>query len=273
MEDEWNPAAGLFKVTRESTSNDEILTQLNEFQYRARGNLVADPATKSFRGEKVGTITVVGIPTNAARVVPVAGDTIKLDPPPEGLENPEDDNKFIISNWHFEWPAGFSTYTLNRRPKARTTTFNQLLMRRGLAVLSSLKDIYDSGWMEFSATGTPGILSRAVPRDNKFFHRLGTIPRQIFVYAADTTTVAASIEAGQSNQVPTAVIMERARYDPIYSVFVGFEVTGLTKDYAQLNFYPLLAFSEAAAADPNSGSSNGWLKKDFNTAIRVFIMP
>jgi hypothetical protein len=271
MEDTWNPEEGLYKVTRESTSNDEILTQLDELQYRARGNLVSDPATKSFRGERLGTITVVGIPTNANRIAPVAGDTIQLDPPPEGLAN-NDDNKYVISNWHLEWPSGFSTYTLNRRPKARAAGFNQLLMRRGLGILSSLKDIYDSGWMEFSATGVPGVLSLAVPRDNRFVHRLGTIPRQIFAYAADTTTVSVSIEAGLSNQVPSAVIMERARYDPIYSLFAGFEVTGLTKDYAQLNFYPLLAFSEAAAADPNSGS-DGWLKKDLSTAVRVFILP
>ena len=264
MESTWNPDAGLFKVTRESTTNDEILTQLNELQTRARGKNPSDPDTKSFRGEKVGSITVLGIPTNAARVVPVAGDTITLDPPPPGLENPEDNNKYVISNWHFEWPNGFSTYQLNRRPKARSAGFNRDLMRRGLGLLSSLKDAFDSGWLDFSAVPGPD----TVPADRRFIHRLGVIPRLVFVYVATTTDVTAAIALGQANQPTTAVLMQRAHYDPISSMFVGYEITGVTASFVQLNFYPWLAYSEAAIS-----GGQGWLKQNENTSIRVFVVP
>lgn len=269
MESTWNPDAGLFRVTRETASQDEILTQLNELQNRAARGVI-NPENRTYRGEKIGSITVVGMPTNANRVAPVAGDVITLDPPPPGLENPEDNNKYVISSWHFEWPTGFSTYQLNRRPKARSVGFWQDLMRRGLMLLSSLKDKYDSGWLDFSTIQGTGI----VPADGKFKHQLGVIPRLIYVCAGDTTDVTEAIADGNADGPPSLTLVERARYDPIQNLYMGYEITAVTKNHVQLSFYPLLAYS-AGAADASciNCASDGWLMKFKNTSIRVYAVP
>jgi hypothetical protein len=268
MESTWNPSQGLYKVTREATSNDEILTQLVELQQRARTGLVTG-AQSSFRGEKIGTITVMGIPINANKVSPIPGDTIKLSPVPPGLENSGDNDKYLISHWKFEWPSGTSTYTLNRRPKSRSVSLNQMLMQRGLAILSSMKDIYDSGWLVFDDTGQA---SNAVPTNRRFKHNKGVIPRHVFIYAADNTEVDAVLSTDPNN-IQSAILVMPSQYDPIQNMFIGYQITAVTPTFVQVNFYPFLGFSQGAIDAGYRQNDDGWLKIHRNVQIRVFVQP
>ena len=271
MESTWNPSQGLFKVTREATTNDEILTQLVELQQRARTALtVGVPGTAdSFRGDRIGTITVMGIPINANNVSPVPGDTIKLNPVPPGLENPTDNDKYVISRWKFTWPEGTSTYTLNRRAKARSVSLNQLLMQRGLAVLSSMKDIYDSGWLVFDVTGQG---TNIVPVNRRFPHNKGVIPRHVFIYAADNADVVASIST-DPNDIESAILVMPSSYDPLQNMFIGYQITAVTPTYVQISFYPFLGFSQGAVDGGHREAGTAWLRQDVSTQIRVFVQP
>ncbi len=267
METTWNPSEGLFKVTREATTNDEILTQLVELQQRARTGLVTG-AQSSFRGDKIGTITVMGIPINANNVSPIPGDTIKLDPVPPGLDN-DDSNKYVIAHWKFTWPEGTSTYTLNRPPKARSVSLNQTLMRRGLGILSSMKDIYDSGWLVFDVTGQG---TDIVPVNRRFKHNKGVIPRHVFVYAADNADVVASLSTDPNN-IESAILVMPSMYDPLQNMFIGYQITAVTPQYVQVSFYPFLGFSQGAVDGGHREPGSAWLKQDQSTQIRVFVQP
>ena len=271
MESTWNPGQGLFKVTREATSNDEILTQLVELQQRARTGLTVGVAGtgESFRGDKIGTITVMGIPINANKVSPIPGDTIKLNPVPPGLENPTDNNKYVISHWKFTWPEGTSTYTLNRRAKARSVSLNQALMHRGLGILSSMKDIYDSGWLVFDETGQG---TDIVPSSRRFKHNKGVIPRHVFVYAADNAEVAAVLSTDPNN-IQSAILIMPSQYDPIQNMFIGYQITAVTPTFVQINFYPFLGYSQGAVDSEYRTAATGWLKQNVSTRIRVFVQP
>jgi len=271
MESTWNPSEGLFKVTREATTNDEVLTQLVELQQRARTALtVGVPGTAdSFRGAKIGTITVMGIPINANFVSPIPGDTIKLNPVPPGLENPTDNDKYVISHWKFTWPEGTSTYTLNRRAKARSVSLNQMLMQRGLAILSSMKDIYDSGWLVFDVTGQG---TDIVPVNRRFKHNKGVIPRHIFVYAADNADVVASLST-DPNDIESAILVMPSMYDPLQNMFIGYQITAATPQYVQISFYPFLGFSQGAVDGGHREAGSAWLRQDVSTQIRVFVQP
>ena len=277
METTWNPSQGLFKVTREVTTNDEILTQLVELQQRARTGLVTEASggEQDFRGSKIGTITVMGIPINANNVSPVPGDTIKLDPVPPGLENPTDNDKYVISRWKYAWPEGTSTYTLNRRAKARSVSLNSELYRRGLAILSSMKDIFDSGWRVFDVAGEGGAtptVGNIVPANRRFKHNKGVIPRHIFVYAADNADVAASLTT-DPNRIESAIMILPSQYDPIQNMFIGYQITAVTPQYVQINFYPFLGFSQGAIDGGHRNPEQGWLRQDVSTQIRVFVQP
>lgn len=269
MESTWNPSEGLFKVTREATSNDEILTQLVELQQRARSGLTAGVDESAFRGDRVGTITVMGIPLNANFVSPIPGDTITLDPVPPGLENPTDSNKYVISHWKFTWPEGTSTYTLNRRPKARSVSLNQMLIQRGLSVLSSMKDIYDSGWLVFDVTGEG---DNIVPLDRQFKHYKGVIPRHVFIYAADNAELSAVLSTDPNN-VQSAIMIMPSQYDPVQNMFIGYQITAVTPTMVQINFYPFLGFSQGAINGGWRDVDTGWLKANQSTRIRVFVQP
>ncbi|KKL63644.1 hypothetical protein LCGC14_2173030 [marine sediment metagenome] len=271
METTWNPAEGLFKVTREATTNDEVLTQLIELQQRARKAVTtgAGGTADSFRGAKIGTITVMGIPLNANLVSPIPGDTIHLDPVPPGLENPTDNNKYVISRWKFTWPEGTSTYTLNRRAKARSVSLNQTLMQRGLAILSSMKDIYDSGWLVFDVTGQG---TDIVPPDRRYKHNKGVIPRHVFVYAADADDVDASLST-DPNDIESAILLMPSMYDPLQNMFIGYQITAATPQYVQVSFYPFLGFSQGAVDGGHREAGTAWLKQNISTKIRVFIQP
>jgi len=271
METTWNPSGGLFKVTREATTNDEVLTQLIELQQRARKAVTtgAVGTQDSFRGDRIGTITVMGIPINANFVSPIPGDTIHLDPVPPGLENPTDGNKYVISHWKFTWPEGTSTYTLNRRARARSVSLNQMLMQRGLAILSSMKDIYDSGWLVFDVTGQGQDI---VPVNRRFKHNKGVIPRHVFVYAADNTDVAASLSSDPNN-IKSAILVMPSMYDPLQNMFIGYQITGVTPQYVQISFYPFLGFSQGAVDGGFRESGSAWLKQDISTMVRVFVQP
>lgn len=275
METTWNPAEGLFKVTREATTNDEILTQLVELQQRARTGLTSGvPGTgDSFRGDKIGTITAMGIPINANNISPIPGDTIKLDPVPPGLENPTDNDKYVISHWKYTWPEGTSTYTLNRRAKARSVSFNSELFRRGLAILSSMKDIFDSGWLRFDvAAAAQGGDPDVVPANRRFKHNKGVIPRHVFIYAADNADVVASIST-DPNDIESAILILPSQYDPLQNMFIGYQITAVTPQYVQINFYPFLGFSQGAVDGGHRTQETGWLRKDVSTQIRVFVQP
>ncbi len=277
MEDTWNPSQGLYKVTREWTTNEEVLTQLVELQQKARVGIESGVGSAtSFRGDRIGSITVLGIPINANKVSPIPGDTIQLDPVPPGLENETDSNKYVISQWKFTWPEGFSTYQLNRGPKARSVSLNQLLMQRGMAVLSSMKDVYDSGWLVFDSTGQD---PHAIPANGRFKHNKGVLPRQVFVYAADNTEVA-DMEAGSSmcggadpNCVHSAVLLMPSQYDPIQNQFIGYQITAVTPTMVEISFYPFLAFSQGAIDADYREAGEGWLRAHVNTRVRVFVRP
>jgi len=270
METTWNPEAGLFKVTREATTNDEVLTQLVELQQRARMAVTtgATETSDSFRGDRIGSITVMGIPVNANNVSPIPGDTVRLDPVPPGLEN-EDGNKYVISRWKFSWPQGTSTYTLNRQAKARSVTLNQTLMRRGLAILSSMKDIYDSGWLVFDATGQGEDI---VPADRRYKHNKGVIPRHVFVFAADADDVAASLSSDPS-KIESAILLMPSQYDPLQNMFIGYQITAASPRYVQISFYPFLGFSQGAVIGGHRDPGTAWLKQGVSTMIRVFVQP
>ncbi len=252
-----------------------ILTGLLQQKVRT-GVGAAEAGQSSFRGSTVGSITVLGIPINANKVSPIPGDTIKLDPVPPGLENPTDDDKYVISHWKFTWPEGFSTYQLNRRVQARSVTFNQALTQRGLAVLSSMKDVYDSGWLVFDSTGED---PHAIPANGRFKHNKGVIPRHVFVYAADNTEVA-EMEAGNSkcggadpNCIHSAILMMPSQYDPIQNMFIGYQVTAVTPTHVEISFYPFMGFSQGAIDGGWREEGSGWLKAHQNTRIRVFVRP
>ena len=188
---------------------------------------------------------------------------------PPGLENPTDGNKYVISHWKFTWPEGTSTYTLNRRAKARSVSLNQMLMQRGLAVLSSMKDIYDSGWLVFDVTGQGQDI---VPVNRRFKHNKGVIPRHVFVYAADNTDVAASLSSDPNN-IKSAILVMPSMYDPLQNMFIGYQITGVTPQYVQISFYPFLGFSQGAVDGGFRESGSAWLKQDVSTQIRVFVQP
>lgn len=278
MEEEWNPSKGLYRVTREAASNEEVLTQLVELQQKVRTSMVSEPdgMEQAFRGSRVGTITVVGIPINANKVSPIPGDLVKLDPCPPGLENEVDNNKYIISQWKFTWPEGLSTYQLNRRVTARSVTLNQTLMHRGMAVLSSMKDVYDSGWLVFDDTGQD---PHAMPKDGRFKHNKGVIPRYVFVYAADNTEVgemedgASACGGADPNCIHSAVMLMPSQYDPIQNMFIGYQVTAVTPNFVEISFYPFLAFSQGAIDYGYRDEGQGWLKAHQNTRVRVFVKP
>lgn len=274
MEETWNPSQGLYKVTREWSTNEEVLTQLVELQQKVRTGVYA--TGQNFRGDKVGSITVVGIPINANKVSPIPGDTIKLDPVPPGLEDAGDNDKYVISHWKFTWPDGFSTYQLNRGPKQRSVSLNQALMQRGLAVLSSMKDVYDSGWLVFDSTGQD---PNAIPSNGRFKHNAGVIPRHVFVYAADNTEVA-DMESGASacggadpNCIHSAIMMMPSQYDPIQNMFIGYQVTAVTPTFVEISFYPFLGFSQGAIDAGYREEGEGWLRAHVNTRVRVFVRP
>ena len=279
MEETWNPSEGLYKVTREWSSNEEVLTQLVELQQKVGSGIGGGESgggRESFRGGVVGSITVLGIPINANKVSPIPGDTIKLDPCPPGLENETDDNKYVISKWKFTWPDGFSTYQLNRGPKARSVSLNQALMLRGMAVLSSMKDVYDSGWLVFDHTGND---PHAIPANGRFPHNKGVLPRYVFVWAADNTEVG-EMEDGNSacggadpQCIRSGTLLMPSQYDPIQNQFIGYQITAVTPKFVEISFYPFLAFSQGAVDYGYREEGEGWLRAHVNTRIRVFVRP
>jgi len=276
MEEEWSPAEGHYKVTREWTTNEEILTQVVELQQKVQtGVYETEEAQSSFRGSKVGSITVLGIPINANKVSPIPGDTIKLDPCPPGLENPTDNDKYVISHWKFTWPEGFSTYQLNRRMKASSVSFNQTLAQRSLAVLSGMKDVYDSGWLVFDSTGLD---PHAIPADGRFKHNKGVIPRQVFVYAADNAEVTdmeggAGVCGSDPNCMKSALIMMPGQYDPIQNQFIGYQITAVTPTFVEISFYPFLGFSQGAIDTGYREAGHGWLQAHVSARVRVVVRP
>ncbi len=279
MEETWNPGEGLYKVTREWTTNEEVLTKLVELQQAVGAGIGSGESGgghESFRGDTAGSITVVGIPINANKVSPIPGDTIKLDPVPPGLENEIDDNKYVISHWKFTWPEGFSTYQLNRGLKQRSVSLNQELMRRGMAVLSSMKDVYDSGWLVFDSTGQN---PHAIPANGRFKHKKGVLPRHVFVYAADNTEVG-EMEDGNSacggadpNCIHSAIMLMPSQYDPIQNMFIGYQITAVTPNMVEISFYPFLGFSQGAVDADYREPDEGWLRAHVNTRVRVFVKP
>jgi hypothetical protein len=158
MEDTWNPAADQFMITRETTSYDDVLAALNDLENRASSHLVTLPS--AFRGPAIGQIQVIGVPQDATGVVPIPGDVIELNPAPPDLTDPETGNKFVIDQWIYEWPEGLSTYILNRRPRATNVSLLRTLARRGLGLLTKIKNYNDTFWFVpggDGGSGAPGV--------------------------------------------------------------------------------------------------------------------
>lgn len=223
MEDEWDPSQNKFLVTREAAAHDDVLVEFTEMQKRAQAHLVTSPPT--YRGPAIGWISTQSIPVNAAGIMPVPGDVIRLDPPPPGLEDPVTGNRFVIDQWRYEWPQGLCTYVLNRRPRASGPTTLRELANRGLAILSKVKNYYDSWWIKPLA---PDVVLR---------HGLGVVPRYVQVYAA------AGDDDLASNNPPSTVMVLNRYYDAGEGVMAGMQVTSLTSQEISIRFEDNLAWS------------------------------
>jgi hypothetical protein len=257
MEDTWNPGNNQFMVTRETTSYDDILANMNDLENRATTHLTTLPS--AFRGPAIGQIQVIGVPQNAAGVVPIPGDVIELNPAPPDLTDSDTGNRFVIDQWIYEWPDGLSTYILNRRPRATNVSLLRTLARRGLGLLTKIKNYNDTFW--FTDLPTSSSLSISVTIN----HQFGVIPRSVQVYAC------AGSDDLTSNNPPSAILIPNWYYIPDGSAegdagSVGVQIVSTTTTHVILNVSKRFGYSAGA-------SPGRWLGVDTGDALRVVIEP
>lgn len=255
MEDQWDPAAGRFRVRRESPNRDQ--GRAGEWEYSTKEDGNDATAARSLRdaayanmvsgqaglentrgGLNRGSITVAGMPDLPGGMVARPGTLCGLYIPHAGIVDPNEVSQakeFVIESWTLQWPERITTYTLGRQSYSEIGQQLLKMARMANEGIAGLNDSFVTTWFPPEADGQMNIT-----------HQLGVKPSRVTIEVGYWDEQSTDSNGQPVPVLGTTVMVQGHHWDPAEGQHVGASITKVTAQYVGLSYAYHIAYSDGA---------------------------